>query len=99
MATGKAQLNNQLKKIEYYKRGEGVTRKRLAFVKPIKKAIVYLNGNHMTWEQLAREYIWFPCNEEHLHFHLFGPVSEGSSDGKNKQKRKQKLFIWVQFMT
>jgi len=40
-------------------------------------------------EQLAGEYIWFPCNEEHLHFHLFGPVSEGSSVGK-KQGAEEK---------
>lgn len=33
-------------------------------------------------EQLAGEYICFPCNEEHLHFHLFGPVSEGSSQNE-----------------
>lgn len=49
MLNGKAQLNNQLKKIEDYKRGEGVIHKRLAFVKPINKIVVYLDGNHMTW--------------------------------------------------
>lgn len=39
-------------------------------------------------EQFAILYLRFP-RKEHLHSHLFGPVSEGSYADKNKQKVKK----------